>query len=64
MLWKRTQNVNAANYVSYSKRMRQYELASKAISYSHLVQLYVEPGSDFNVLFFQSFSFGVVLKVS
>ena len=29
--------------------MRQYELESKVMSYIDLVELYVEPGNDFNV---------------
>ena len=47
-----TQNVNVANYLSYGKRMFQYELDSKAISnHIDLVQHYVEPGKNFNELF-------------
>ena len=33
--------------------MRQYELDSKAMSYTVLVQLCVKPGNDFSLLFFK-----------
>ena len=35
--------------------MRQYELNSKAMSYIVMVQLYVELGNDYNVLFVERF---------
>ena len=55
LLRKRAQNGTVANYLSYRKQYTPGGLDCKGMPYIILVQLYLEPGNDFNALFSMAF---------